>query len=98
MEKEASKQEQAPVKAERLIYCGPSMPTRALQQYAVYKGGLPVHLDDLFKECPAIKTLFVPVANLRKIQTALGVIGSPEHIQYTEVLNFIKKGGGKLGV
>ena len=55
-------------KPQRLIYCGPNLSGGFLQRYMVSKGGLPIHLDSLFASCPAIKSLFVPVADLAKTE------------------------------
>ncbi|MDD4599623.1 hypothetical protein SDC9_04141 [bioreactor metagenome] len=81
----------APAKPERLIYCGPNIPGGILQRYAVYKGGLPAHLKDVFEKCPAIKLLFVPVVDLAKTEQVISTKGTPENTWYQEVL----KGGVK---
>lgn len=79
----------APAKPERLIYCGPAIPGGSLQRYAMYKGGFPAHLDDLFAKCPAIKALFVPVSDLAKTVNAITTTGTPENILYQQAM----KGG-----
>lgn len=83
----------APQEQERLIYCGPNIPGSALQRYTVYKGGLPVHLGDLFAKCPAIKRLFVPVTDLARVEKAIATKGTPENAFFNEALQFISKGG-----
>lgn len=87
-----SKPKAAP-KPERLIYCGPNIPGGALQRYAVYKGGLPAHLGDLIEKCPAIKAMFVSVADLAATEQAIGTMGTPEHGRFQAVLKFTQKGG-----
>jgi hypothetical protein len=90
--------EQAPVKPERLIYCGPSLPGGLLQQYAVYKGGIPGHLNEIISKCPGIKSLFVSPAKLQQVLLAINSPGSLESLRYKEILEFIQKGGLKRGV
>lgn len=78
---------------ESLIYCGPNIPGGVLQRYTVFRGGLPIYLEELFEKCPAIKLLFVPVEDLARMEKAIAVKGSPENIYFNEVLQFISKGG-----
>ena len=80
-------------KPKRFIYCGPNIPGGALQRYAVFKGGFPGHLDDLFDKCPAIKCLFVPVTSLAKAEQSINTKGTSEHSYFQDALQFIKKGG-----
>lgn len=80
-------------KPQRLIYCGPNLSGGFLQRYMVSKGGLPIHLDSLFASCPAIKSLFVPVADLAKTEKAIANKGTPENSAFGEVLQFTRKGG-----
>ena len=79
----------APAKPERLIYCGPNIPGGALQRYAVFKGGLPEHLGDIFAKCPAVKALFVPVADFATTEQAIAVKGTHENILFQKAM----KGG-----
>lgn len=83
----------APKEPERLIYCGPNIPGGVLQRYTVYKGGLPEYLSALFDKCPAIKSLFVPVADLARAERAIATKGTPENAFFNEVLQFVQKGG-----
>jgi hypothetical protein len=78
---------------ERLIYCGPNIPGGILQRYTVFKGGLPEHLGSLFEKCPAVKTLFVPVTDLPRVDQAIATKGTPEHSAYQTVLQYTLKGG-----
>ena len=57
-------------KAERLIYCGPSLPGGQLQQHALFKGGTPTHLSEVLAKCPAIGLLIVPVQELTATRLA----------------------------
>lgn len=88
----------APVKAERFIYCGPSLPGGLLQRYTIYKGGLPVHLQTVIEKCPSVKSLFVPVAKLAAVNAAITSPGTLENLQYREITEFVRKGGLKNGV
>lgn len=85
--------EKAGEKPARFIYCGPNIPGGALLNSAVFKGGFPAHLEDMFEKCPAIKALCVPVSALVATQKALAVTGSAEHSAYGRVLEFLRKGG-----
>ena len=77
---------------ERVIYCGPSIPSGSLKQYTVYKNGLPEHLTSLLEKCPEIKELFVPIADLAKTQTAIKQPGSIFYRHYQIVQQFCRKG------
>lgn len=79
-------------KAARLIYIGPHIPGGLLLRYQVFKGGIPEHLDDLIEKCPAVKSLFVPVANFATAEQALGTTGSVENVMYIKVVQYFKKG------
>ncbi|MDR7865161.1 MAG: hypothetical protein RIN56_00005, partial [Sporomusaceae bacterium] len=70
-----------------------NIPGGALQQHTVFKGKLPAHLDRLIEKCPAIKALCVPVSSLAATQKDLAVTGSPAHIAYGQVLDYLRKGG-----
>ncbi len=79
-------------KLERLIYCGPNIPGGALQRYTVFKGGLPTHLGDLYEQCPPIKSLFVPVQELARVEQAIATKGTPEQVCFQEVVNTLRGG------
>lgn len=80
---------------ERLIYVGPSIPGGILQQYTVYKGGMPVHINGLVDKCPVLKQLFVPVDNMAGFVQAASQKGTRENIFYQQAIDFIKTGGIK---
>lgn len=61
-------------------------------QAAVYKNGLPEHLNKLFEACPEIRELFVPVSELSKTQAAVKQPGSIFYRNYQIVKSFIRKG------
>lgn len=86
--KKAGKQEDS------LIYCGPNLPKGILNQFTVYRGGLPKHLDSYFEKCPAIKRLFVPVDNMAATMQAIKTAGTSESVWFGQVVEFAQ-GGAK---
>lgn len=78
----------------QLIYCGPSLPRGILNQFTVYRGGLPKHLEPHFEKCPAIKRLFVPVENLNETLRAVKKPGTAESVWFRQALEYIQ-GGAK---
>ncbi len=87
----------APVKPERYMYCGPSLPGGLLQQHTIYKEGIPEHLNAIVEKCPAIKALFVAPAKLQAVTAAIQSTGSLENLRYKEIQKFIQEGGLKRG-
>lgn len=83
-----------PEQSDSLIYCGPNLPRGALNQFSVYQGGYPEHLEKQYDACPAIKRLFVSVEQLAETQLKIAQAGTPENIWYKEVQAFIQ-GGAK---
>lgn len=81
------------IKREQLIYIGPNIPGGVLHRYSVYRGGISEHLKDLFDKCPAVRSLFVPVAQLATAEKSLSSMGSAEHTLYREVIAYFAKGG-----
>jgi len=61
----------------RMIYIGPSVPSRGLQQFQVFTEVPPAAANE-----PALAGLFVPVETLRRAREALNVEGSVEWIAY----------------
>ncbi|HWR07753.1 hypothetical protein [Sporomusa sp.] len=88
---------QAPLKSERYIYCGPSLPGGLLQQHTIYKNGIPEHLSVAIEKCPAIKALFIAPAKLQVVTDAIQSAGSLENLRYKEIQKFIQEGGLKRG-
>jgi len=72
------------------IYVGPNIPKEGLPRFRVYKGGLPVHLDELFTACPAVKRLFVDVDKLSEVLNLTSQTGSAYHTWYAEATNYVK--------
>ncbi|WP_020621012.1 hypothetical protein [Paenibacillus daejeonensis] len=67
---------------DQLIYTGPNVGRGHLQQYAVFRGGIPAHVAPLIEQHPEIRTLLVPIAELSKTQEKIQVKGTHEHKAY----------------
>lgn len=72
------------------IYVGPNIPKEGLPRFRVYKGGLPVHFEELFSACPAVKKLFVDVDKLSEVLNLTSQTGSAYHTWYAEAANYVK--------
>lgn len=72
-------------KEQSLIYCGPNLPKGVLNQFTVYRGGIPRHIDSYVEECPAIKRLFVPVDDMSSFMTKAAEPGTSEHVWFSQV-------------
>ncbi len=79
--------EQQISKCEKLIYIGPGLSRGRLNRYSIYIGGLPIHLEGEFSQCPKLAKLFVPISKLSEAEKELEKQGTPLHKYYTEVLN-----------
>lgn len=69
-------------KLQRLIYIGPTLKGFKLVKYQVFIGGYPGHIEDVYEECPQIKRLFVPVAELTKAEAEVMTTGTPLNKYY----------------
>jgi len=78
---------------DKVIYCGPNIPGGMLSKYRIFIDGIPEYLNELIDKCPEIKILFANVADLAKVDKAIGIKGTPEQIAYEKVMKFISKGG-----
>lgn len=72
--------------SEKLIYIGPNLSRGRLLQYQIFIGGLPTHLDEEFATMPALKRLFVPVAEMNKALEQVKQKGTPLNKYYKEAL------------
>ncbi len=77
---------------EQLIYIGPHLPGGRLSTSFISLGGFPIYLEDIAESLPAIKDLFVPVAELSHAKKALNETGSIQQIAYSAVTEAIKGG------
>jgi len=77
---------------EQLIYVGPNISKERLNKFAIFKNGLPQHMDDVFTACPAIKKLFVSIDKLSDILEKINKTGTAYNAWYSQVTAYIKKG------
>lgn len=89
--KETAKQEVQTTEVEQLIYLGPTLPSR-LNQYALFRGGVPAHLRETIAGIPELSTLFVPVKEFAQRQLDLRKVGTPLQAAYAAVLSKLKEG------
>lgn len=74
--------------SEPFVYCGPSFPGGSIQQFSIYKNGLPKHAKDVEVDCPSLVHLFKPVSKLAETRKNLNKVGSRDYQLYQAVLNF----------
>ncbi|MDR1578728.1 MAG: hypothetical protein LBS35_00090 [Synergistaceae bacterium] len=67
------------VRAEPVIYCGPNIPKGNLMSMAIFRGGLPGHIERLTEKIPEIIGLTVPVSRLADVKKKIAVQGSEEN-------------------
>lgn len=79
--------------SEQLIYVGPNVSSERLNRFAVFKNGLPQHMDEIFVACPAIKKLFVNVDKLSDTLEKINKTGTAYNSWYSQVTAYLKKGG-----
>ena len=72
--------------SDKLIYIAPNLSRGRLLQYQVFIGGLPTHLEEEFAAMPALKRLFVPVAELNAAMAQAKQPGTPLNKYYKEAL------------
>lgn len=73
-----------------MIYCGPSF-NGELQQYSIFKGEIPGHLNIHMENCPDIQKMFYPVTELAKVRSKIKEQGSRENQIYISILEYQKK-------
>lgn len=77
-------------KVNSLIYCGPSIQSGGLLQYAVFTRKLPDHVEKHIENCPAIKELLVPVSKLAECKQKVDSKGTKEQIMYDRIMNYVR--------
>lgn len=80
------------VEKDSLIYLGPNLPGSMLNRFAVYKNGMPKHLETVIDKCPDIERLFVSVVKLTEVLEKINKTGTPYNVWYNNVVEFAKKG------
>lgn len=83
-----------PAEIEPLIYCGPTIRNGELQQFAVFMGKLPQHIEKLTEEEIAIKELLVPIKDLASVRSNIHKRGTREHLLFEKALGYAR-GGNK---
>lgn len=80
---------------EQLIYCGPNFLKAGLNQFTVFRGTIPKHIETHFEEkkCPAMRRLFVSPEDLPKTLAAINTNGSSESVWYKQVEQYIREYG-----
>ncbi len=61
----------------KLIYVGPSLRHAQLMRHQIFIGGYPAKVDEIEKNCPNIRKLFVPIAQLETAEKAVRTKGTP---------------------
>lgn len=77
-------------KEEPVIYIGPTIPNR-IKQYTVYKG-VPASVEELKKEIPELKHLFVNVSKLNESKAKLSDETSYLSVIYNTVASHTQGG------
>jgi len=77
---------------EQLIYVGPNISSEHLNRFAIFKNGLPQHMDDTFTACPAIKKLFINIDKLSDVLEKINKTGTSYNTWYSQVQTYLKKG------
>lgn len=75
-----------------VIYVGSSLQRGALQQYSVFKNGIPKSLQADIENCPAIAQLMVPIPKLVETQRNMQVQGSLEYTLNEQIKNYARGG------
>jgi hypothetical protein len=71
-----------------LVYIGPNIISVGLQQFAVYREGIPAFIQPKVAECPDLKEMFVPISQLNSARRALSRQGSQLRAQYLNAFSF----------
>lgn len=73
-----------------LIYCGPSLRSNALQQYAIFTSDVPAHVAPHLEKCPAIKALMVPVSEMNTCISNIATQGTAEQVLYNQIQQYVR--------
>lgn len=75
---------------ETVVYVGSSIPKAGLQQFSIFKNGLPASLDPHIEKCPAIKALMVPVSQLTEARRNLATQGTGEYVLNQKIQSYAR--------
>lgn len=79
--------------SDQIIYVGSSIDSLGLQQYSVYRGGIPEHAQPAVKDCPDLAELFLPIDQLNRARRDIQRQGSALRAHYLNAHSFFKKKG-----
>lgn len=71
----------------QLIYCGPTLKNGILQQYAVFQGTLPNHIEKIIESDNSVKELFVDIKDFTMVRKNISIKGSREQQLFEQALN-----------
>lgn len=77
-------------KTETVVYVGESLQGGSLQQFSVFKNGIPAMLEPQIKECPAIKALMVPISSLAQARQNLSIQGTSENVLNAQIQKYVR--------
>jgi hypothetical protein len=78
---------------EQVIYCGPTLPAKyGLQQYTVFKGGIPDHIQSIIKDYAPLGVLIVDVEKLGATKAAINTTGTVEAVTYKNIVKKFRMG------
>jgi hypothetical protein len=79
--------------SDQIIYVGASIDRLGLQQFAVYRGGIPEHAQAAVKECPDLAELFLPIEQLNRARRDIQRQGSALRASYLNARSYFKNKG-----
>jgi hypothetical protein len=89
----SKKRESAATEPLSRIYLGPNLTNGRLAHATVFRGSIPVHLNDIREQRPEIDTLIVPISDFSTALARSKRPGTPENQAYEA----LKSLGGKDG-
>jgi len=74
--------------SDQIVYVGASIDRIGLQQFAVYRGGIPEFAQDAVKACPDLAELFVPIEQLNQARRDILRQGSALRAYYLNARSY----------
>ena len=88
--KKEVKEKVQPIKREAVIYVGSTLSGLGIQQYSVYKNGIPKNIQLHINNCNAIGALTVPVSQLSQARRNIHTPGTAEYVLNQQVLSYAR--------
>ncbi|MFP3359181.1 hypothetical protein R0K17_17740, partial [Planococcus sp. SIMBA_143] len=88
--KKELKEKVRPVKKEAVIYVGSTLTGLGLQQYSIFKNGIPKNVQLHIDKCNAIGALTVPVSQLSQARKNIHTPGTAEYVLNQQVLSYAR--------